>query len=62
MQGLTVAYSLSGREEEARAMAAELLMINPKFSVKGFELRSLYKNRTDTELIANAMRKAGLPD
>jgi adenylate cyclase len=62
MLNLAVAYSLSGREEEARAMAEEFLMIAPKFSVKGFEMGSLYKNRADTALLADTMRKIGLPD
>ena len=62
MLNLAVAYSLSGREEEARAMAEEFLMIAPKFSVKGFEMGSLYKNRVDTALLADTMRKIGLPD
>jgi len=31
---LALAYSLSGRDEEARAEAAEVLRINPKFSLE----------------------------
>jgi len=62
MIGLAIAYSLSGREEEARAMAADILMIEPSFSIKRHEMRSPYKNRADTELMINALRKAGLPD
>ena len=62
MLSLAVAYSLSGREEKAKAMAKEFLMINPRFTVKGFEIGSLYKNRADTALLANTMRRIGLPD
>jgi adenylate cyclase len=62
MLGLAVAYRLSGREAEARATAEEFLMINPRFSVKGWAIRSAYKNQADIELLADAMRKAGLPD
>jgi tetratricopeptide (TPR) repeat protein len=62
MQGLAVAYSLSGREEEARAVAAEILLINPRFSVKGWEMGGPYKNRADRALLADTMRKVGLPD
>ncbi len=62
MRGLAVAYSLSGREEGARAMAAEILIINPRFSVKKYAMRSLYKNPADTALLADTMRKVGLPD
>jgi tetratricopeptide (TPR) repeat protein len=31
---LTVVYSLSGRDEEARIQAAEVLRIQPKFSLE----------------------------
>ena len=62
MRGLAIAYSLSGRAEEARAMAAEIRIIAPKFSVKRWAMRVPYKNRTDTVLLADTMRKIGLPD
>jgi adenylate cyclase len=62
MLGLSVADSLSGREKEAEAMAEEFLLINPRFSVKGFEMGSLYKNRADTALLVDTMRKIGMPD
>ena len=60
--GLAVAYSLLGREEEARAMAAEFLMMRPRFSVKGWAMGVPYKNRADITLFADTMRKVGLPD
>lgn len=60
--GLAVAYSLSGREEEARAMAAEFLMMRPRFSVKRWAMGIPYKNRADITLLADTMRKVGLPD
>ncbi|MDH4204920.1 MAG: tetratricopeptide repeat protein [Desulfobacteraceae bacterium] len=53
---MTVVYSLSGRDEEARVQAAEVLRINPKFSPKG----GFYKDEADTELFMGALRKAGL--
>jgi len=59
-QSLAIAYSLSGREEEARAMAAEVLMINPKFSLAHFAKITPYRNQEDTDRIVNALRKAGL--
>jgi adenylate cyclase len=62
MAGLAVAYSLLGREEEARAMAADFLMIRPRFSVKGWAMGVPYKNRADITLFADTMRKVGLPD
>ena len=60
--GLAVAYSLLGREEEARAMAAEFLMMRPRFSVKRWSMEVPYKNRADITLFADTMRKVGLPD
>jgi len=57
---MTVVYSLSGRDEAARAEAAEVLRIQPKFSVKGFEKRLTYKRKEDGEKFLNALRKAGL--
>ena len=57
---MTVVYSLSGRDEAARAEAAEVLRIQPKFSVKGFEKRLTYKRKEDTEKFLDALRKAGL--
>jgi adenylate cyclase len=49
--GLTITYSMMGREKEARAEAAEVLRINPKFSVDSSA--TLDKERTE-------LRKAGL--
>jgi len=53
---MTVVYSLSGRDEEARAEAAEVLRIQPKFLIK----KSRYKRETDIERFDGALRKAGL--
>lgn len=57
---LAVAYSLSGREEEARAMVADALVINLNFSIEHYLKSHPYKNKADTELIVSALRKAGL--
>jgi adenylate cyclase len=57
---MTVVYSLSGREEEARAEAAEALRINPKFSVEKFEKAVRIKKKTEKERFIGALRKAGL--
>jgi adenylate cyclase len=58
--GLTEAYSLADRMEEARVTAAELLRVNPKFSVANLEKKAPYKYKADLELAMDAMRKAGL--
>jgi len=57
---LAVAYSLGGNEEEARAEAAEVLRIHPKFSVDYAAKTWPYKNKADIDLVATALRKAGL--
>jgi len=54
---MTVVYSMSGREEDARAEAAEVLRINPKFSVEKFEKAA---KGPDKEMFIGALRKAGL--
>jgi adenylate cyclase len=61
-EALTVAYSWAGRLEEARAQAAEILRINPKYSVEQRAKRSLYKNQADRDRYLDGLRKAGLPE
>lgn len=58
--GLAGIYSILGREQDARAEAAEVLRIDPQFSLKSSETSSLYKNQADIELRIEAWRKAGL--
>ena len=57
---LTVAYSLSGRESEAKATAEKVLKLNPNFSLGWYEKTLTYKNLADREHFINALRKAGL--
>jgi adenylate cyclase len=59
---LAETYSLSGHEQEARAEVAEVLRINPKFSLTRFAKTLPYKNNSDRDLLINALRKAGLPN
>jgi adenylate cyclase len=58
--GLGATYSLMGREKEARAEAEEILRINPKFSLDHFKKTSPYKDPSEIDKIADALRKAGL--
>ena len=58
--GLTSIYSLMGREEEARAEAAEVLRIEPNFSLQYMAKVIPYKNKADLDLLIDAWRKAGL--
>jgi len=57
---LTATYSMMGREKEARAEAAEVLRINPKFSVDALAKISVYKDQSEIDKSTNALRKAGL--
>jgi adenylate cyclase len=57
--GLAATYGLWGREEEARAAAAEVLRVEPKFSVEYVKTLP-FKNKADKELLIEALRKAGL--
>ena len=57
---LTVAYSLHGREKEARIEAAEVLRINPKFRVDSWAKTIPFKSEAGRELTIGALRKAGL--
>jgi len=59
---LTTAYSWAGRHEEARAQAAEILRINPKFSVEERAKFMPLKNQADLDRYLDGLRKAGLPD
>lgn len=58
---LASCYGHLGRAEEARAMWAELLKVNPDFSLEQRERVLPYKNARDFERIAEGLTKAGLP-
>jgi adenylate cyclase len=58
---LAAVLSLLGRDDQARAEAAEVLRLNPGFSVDEYASRSMYKNSAVLDRQVNAMRKAGLP-
>jgi tetratricopeptide (TPR) repeat protein len=53
-------YMMMGRENEARAEAAEVLRINPKFSLDDFGKNVPYKDQAVVDKLINACRKAGL--
>jgi adenylate cyclase len=57
---LTVSYSKMGQEEKARAAAAEVLRVNPKFSVEVHGQMLPAKDRVVVERHLAALRKAGL--
>lgn len=58
---IAAVYGSCGREAEARKEAAEVLRINPKFTVESFMRNTPYKNPSDRDRVAQGLRKAGLP-
>jgi TolB-like protein/class 3 adenylate cyclase/Tfp pilus assembly protein PilF len=57
---LAATYALMGREKEAHAEAAEVLRIDPTFSVESYGRRVPYKDQKVIDDIVSSMRKAGL--
>ncbi len=58
---LAACYGHLGRGDDARAVWAELLKINPGFSLEQRARVLPYKNAADFERIAEGLAKAGLP-
>jgi adenylate cyclase len=56
---MTISCIRLGREEEARAAAAEILRINPKFSLERYA-KVLPFTQPAAERIVEDLRKAGL--
>jgi len=54
-------FGFCGREEEARKEAAEVLRINPKFTVESYTGILPYKYPSNKDLTIQGLRKAGLP-
>jgi tetratricopeptide (TPR) repeat protein len=57
---LALCYSELGRKEEARAAAAEVLRLNPQFSLEVWGRRLPVKEQATLERYLTALRKAGL--
>jgi adenylate cyclase len=58
--GLAASYVSLGRQEEAHAEAAEVLKLDPEFSLENFAETTPLKNKTDVDRLVGALRKAGL--
>ena len=54
-------YGACGKERDAAKEAAEVLRINPQFTVESYARILPYKNPSDRERTAQGLRKAGLP-
>jgi adenylate cyclase len=57
---LAATYSLAGRQEEARAEAATVLRMSPKFSLDYFAKGFNWKNKADIDRFIGGLREAGL--
>jgi len=57
---LAATYNLAGRQDEARAAAAEVLSIHPEFSLDKFAKVLPYKDEDYLDSAIEAMRNAGL--
>jgi adenylate cyclase len=60
LYNLSGAYRMAGRYEEARAVAAEVLKINPKFSLERYARILPLKDQLYIDRTIDALRKAGL--
>ena len=59
---LAATFAQLGQLEEARAEAAEVLRIEPKFTIITTKRISLFKATVDAEHFSDGLRKAGLPE
>jgi adenylate cyclase len=59
---LAAAYAQSGQLEEARAEAAEVLRINPGFTIESWKRLNVCKDPKDAEHRLDGLRKAELPE
>jgi adenylate cyclase len=50
------------RKEETQTHAAEVLKINPNFSLERRQKRQPFKDPAHWELLSEALRKAGVPE
>ena len=48
--------------EDAREAGAELLKVNPEFSISRYEAQAPYANREDLDRYVTGLRMAGLPE
>jgi adenylate cyclase len=58
--GLTCSYSDTGRDEEARAEAAEVLRLSPNFTTEVWKRGQFFSDPAELERHVNNLRKAGL--
>ena len=59
---MAASYAMLGRDDEARAAAADVLRINPRFTLKAYAAYVPYHTDEHLERDLKAFRKAGLPE
>jgi adenylate cyclase len=59
---LAAAYAQLGQLEQARKEAAEVLRINPGFTIEGWKRLAVFKDPKDLDHNIDGLRKAGLPE
>jgi adenylate cyclase len=59
---LAATHAQLGQLEEARKETAEVLRINPGFTIERFRRLAVDKNPKDAEHLIDGLRKAGLPE
>jgi adenylate cyclase len=59
---LAITYAMQGNITKARYHAAELLKINPNYSLEFGKAANFFKNPKHLEAVLDALRKAGIPD
>ena len=59
---LAAAYAQLGRAGDARAEAAEVLRVNPQYTIGTQKQVSILKRSEDSEHLVDGLRKAGLPE
>ena len=60
--GLAQILGESGKVREARAAAAEVLRVEPEFSIADYVGNLAYRDPTENKRIAEGLRNAGLPE
>ena len=59
---LAAAYAQLGRVEDARSEAAEVLRVNPQYTIGTQKQVSILKRLEDSDHLIDGLRKAGLPE
>jgi tetratricopeptide (TPR) repeat protein len=62
-EGLSICYGLLEKEQESWAAAAELIKLNPNYTIKFYmKSMSVYKNQEFVKRGADVLRKARIPE